>query len=264
MPSSTPDILLRKGRDVARGALLEEAKIALGLARMHAEALAGAGWSTKQAKQLGAHLDALSAAVGAHHEQRLMARSATEREAEARRVAMRFLKHLRNAVPLALRTSTAKVKPEAFRVGVPLGRSTPRIAAHLTKLAGPVTKLDADLAPYFGGKRASDRLRETLALLSKRDVEQEVQRQASPRETERLYRAAGEVLQDLEDLHRVARIAFDEQPEIRRAFRKKKLAKGRRAGKGAQGGAAGAGAGAAAGAPLPTAGVREPAIRSES
>lgn len=198
-------------------------------------ALAAAGWSAAQGTQLAAHLDSFRAAIGEHYEHALLARSATEREAEARAVALRFLEHLRNALPLALRTrpvTSAKVKLDAFRVGVPLGRSTPRIAAHLTQIAGPVAKLDADLAPYFGGQRASERLRAAPKLLSDRDVEQEVLRKAKPTKRDRLHRAVGEVLQGVEDLHGIARIAFDAQPEIRRVFRKKEIARGRRAKKG--------------------------------
>jgi hypothetical protein len=43
-----------------------------------------------------------------------------------------------------------------------------------------------------------------------------------------VHRLAGEVLQDIEDLHRIARIAFDEEPQTRKAFSKYLIARGTR------------------------------------
>jgi hypothetical protein len=200
--------------------------VTLELPRQHEGPLAHAGWSATHTGELATRTEALRDAIGARHDHRNTAMSATQYEADARGEAMRFLRHLRNALPLALRKTHEEVTAAAFRVPAPLGRSTPKIVGYLSGIAGLVARLDADLAPYFDGERASERLHAVADALSEKDVTQEVLRATKIDHTDRVHRLAGEVLQDVEDLHRIARIAFDQEPQTRKAFRKHWIARG--------------------------------------
>jgi hypothetical protein len=224
----TGDPRIRKGRDVPLPSLVEQASVSLELARKHADRLAHSGWSATHTGDLAARREALRDAIGARHDHRNTAKAATEYEADARRDAMRFLRHLRNALPLALRKTSEQVTAASFRVPAPLGRSTPKIVGYLSGISGLVARLDADLAPFFDGARASERLRVVVDALSKKDVTQEILRSGKLEHTDRVHRLAGEVLQDIEDLHRIARIAFDEEPQTRKAFSKYVIARATR------------------------------------
>jgi hypothetical protein len=221
--------LARKGRREPLGGLLEQARHSVGLARKHAAALARAGWPAARTDGLEADVLRLEGLAGAHAE--LGRKTRTKADAEQRAIddAKRFLRVLRAALPMALRDAEPHgPKPEAFRVGRELRRSVAQIAVHLGTIREAVQKLDPALAPYFGGKKPSATLAKVRAALETADTAHDEERRARVPVTWQAYEARGRVVQDIEDLQRVARIVFDGKPELRKAFGKEILERARK------------------------------------
>ncbi len=228
-PRKTSDRLVRKGRDVPATSLAQQARVSIQLARAHAAGLARYGWSPAQTEALVVRAQALSAVGGERRAHADVARRATVREASARREAMRFLRHLRTALPLALR-GAGEGRPAAseFLVGAPLGRGSAKVLAHLAAIAPPVAGLDAELSPYFPDDRASARLARVQDALLLAQAERARSHAEIPAQSDRAHRVAGELLEGIEDLHRIARLAFEEEPLVRAAFSKRWIERGRR------------------------------------
>lgn len=209
--------------------------MSLQLARAHTAGLARFGWSDARTQALAAQAEALRAVAGERQAHLATLAGAVRVEAAARREAMRFLRHLRTALPLALKTTRAgsgdadgSLSSRAFLAGGPLGRCTARVVTHLAALAPAVERLDDALAPYFPAERASARRARVLdALVAARATRARLQAEV-PAQTDRAHRLAGELLEAIEDLHRVARLAFEGEPLVLAAFSKRWIERGRR------------------------------------
>lgn len=201
--------LAKKGQAEPREGLVQQGKVSVALARAHAEALVGGGWPATKTEALAKGVATLEASATAKHEAADRSRAASVAEHAAAGDAKRFLRRLRNALPAASREAGGEVGPEAFRAGGPLGRSTRKLSAHLRDIRPAVVKLDAALAPYFGGLVASAELDRVRTALDAADSAQEVAIATLPAETLEVYEAKGRVLELVEDLNRAAKIAFD-------------------------------------------------------
>ncbi len=238
-PTADVDLrLAKRGRREPLGALLEQARYSIGLARQHAAPLSKAGWSRARTDGLEADVVLLEAVTATHAEKRSATRSKAQAEQRAIDDVKRFLRLLRTALPMVLReTSGASgasgggatgVDPAAFHVGGELRRSVARIRAYLDGVHEVVQRLDPQLAPYFGGKRPSATLAKLRAALEHADDAHDRERTARKPVTWKAYEARGRVIQAIEDLHRVARIAFDASPAVRATFHKRILEQARR------------------------------------
>jgi hypothetical protein len=229
---ATADVDLRlakRGRREPLGALLEQARYSIGLARQHAAHLSKAGWSRARTDGLEADVVLLEAVTATHAEKRSATRTKAQAEQRAIDDVKRFLRLLRTALPMVLREPGASaVDPAAFHVGGELRRSVARIRSYLEGVQEVVLKLDPQLAPYFGGKRPSVTLAKLRAALEHADDAHDRERSARKPVTWKAYEARGRVIQAIEDLHRVARIAFDASPAVRATFHKRILEQARR------------------------------------
>ena len=99
---------------------------------------------------------------------------------------------------------------------------------YLNAIAPHVTKLDADLSPFFQKKSASAELAQVKTALDAADTTQEVALAGLPADTLAVYEAKGRVLEAIEDLNAVARNAFDGQAEIVGQFNKDVLNRSRK------------------------------------
>lgn len=242
-PRPTTDPLIRKGRDVPLASLSQQARASLQLARAHASGLARYGWPDARTQALASRTDALLALAGERQAHLAALATAVRAETAARREAMRFLRHLRTALPLARKAAAeaAEATAEApaaggadpslataFLAGGALGRCTARVVTHLAAIAPALARLDDALAPYFPGERAEARRGRVLeALVSARATRARMQAEV-PAQTDRAHRLAGALLEAVEDLHRVARLAFEAEPLVREAFSKRWIERGRR------------------------------------
>src|SRR5690606_31587801 len=112
------------------------------------------------------------------------------------------------------------VSHESFATMGTLGRSPALIAAYLTRITPAVERLDAELAPFFGGARPAEILADVRTRLVEANTEQELQLASLPVETLRVYEAKGRLLEDIEDLNRAGRSAFDGNAEMAAPFNK--------------------------------------------
>ena len=157
---------------------------------------------------------------------------ATAAEAQAIDAAKSFLRRLRNALPRALRESPGSgVTASAFEVGDSLQRSTPKISKHLAAIRPAVVKLDPALTKHFNGQLASVLLDQVKAALDDADTTQEVTRKNAPVQTQALYEHMGRVLEQIEDLNRAGKSAFDGDSTMQGKFNKDILLRGRKTAK---------------------------------
>lgn len=109
-----------------------------------------------------------------------------------------------------------------------LRRSTLQIEDYLCSIASAVGHLDGELARYFGGESAAHQLEAVREALLQATANQALQQGGRPGDTARLYQAKGRVLELIEDLNRIGRIAFADQPVVAAQFDKRLIDRARR------------------------------------
>lgn len=233
---TTPSIidlrLATKGRNQPLQALLEQAKISLGLAAKYATTLATAAWTDARSKAMTDEIDALEGDVVSRIDAANVAHHATQKQQDAIDEAKEFVRKLRAAAPMVLRdTKIEGVPVEAFHGGGTLNRSVPKIQGYLLGVKGPLAKLDAEFAPYFGGKSPSALLDDVAKALDGADLTQEMGIKSLPDDTLHVYETKGRLLENIEDLNRIAKIAFDGDARARALFNKDILLRAHKAAK---------------------------------
>ncbi len=83
-----------------------------------------------------------------------------------------------------------------------------------------VQKMDEQLKIYFAGRSPLAELEAVKTALDKADAVQESARAGLPVETANIYVLAGEILDAIETVNRIAKIAFDGRAEIMAQFNK--------------------------------------------
>ena len=221
--------LVAKGRTEPRAGLAQQGKVHVGLAKHHAVELAEAGWAPDDTTSLEASVAKLELAVGSQAKAYDHAGDTSSGESHAIDDAKSFIRRLRNALPRALReTPSAGVTLESFHAGLTLGRSTPKISKYLAEIRPGVATLDTALAKHFKGQLASIELDALKTALDHADTAQELARVHAPGETLSLYEVMGQVLEQIEDLNRAGKIAFDADAATRAKFNKDILLRARK------------------------------------
>jgi hypothetical protein len=225
-----PDVnlrLVRKGRDEPLRGLAQQARVSVELAKMHAGPLEDAGWTPGDTVSLANNLDQLETDAAAQAEAMASSVALTRKEASARAGAKKFVRRLRNALPRALRENPdLGVSAEVFESG-PLRDSTPKILAYLARIRPHVVRLDEALKRYFGGATASMILDEVSTALETADAVQEATVEQLPVEWQKLHELKGLVLEQIEDLNRAGRSAFDGNAVVAAQFNKDILLRAR-------------------------------------
>lgn len=221
--------LVAKGSTEPRAGLAQQGKVHVGLATQYAAELDGAGWSSADTAALAANVARLEQAVGTQTKAYDHASDTSTAESKAIDGAKAYIRRLRHALPRALReTPAAGVTLESFHAGATLGRVTPRISRYLNEIRPGVLALDAALAKHFKGQKASSELDAVKEALDKADTAQELARKNAPGETLSLYEVMGQVLEQIEDLNRAGKIAFDGDAATRGKFNKDLLLRARK------------------------------------
>lgn len=221
--------LVNKGKAEPRSALLQQAKVLLDLAKKFPTELDDGGWDAADTTGLEANIGLLEGGIGDQAQAWGTSEGATRDEGKAIDAVKGYLRRLRNALPRALREAgdTMSVTMGSFAVGEALGRSTPKLSAYLTRIRPSVVALDAQLARAFKARPASEELDLVRAALDGADTIQEVALGDAPEQTLRLYEVMGTVLEQIEDLNRAGRTAFDGDAQTRARFNKDLLLRGR-------------------------------------
>ena len=228
--------LVMKGKAEPRDALLQQAKVLLDLAEKFPAELDDAGWEADDTTALETNIGLLEGKIGDQAQAWITSEGATRDEGKAIDMVKAYLRRLRNALPRALREagSTVNVTMASFAVDEALGRSTPKLSAYLTRIRPSVVALDAQLARAFKARAASAELDLVKAALDGADATQEVALGDAPEQTLRLYELMGTVLEQIEDLNRAGRTAFDGDSQTRARFNKDILLRGREAARAAK------------------------------
>jgi hypothetical protein len=244
--------LATKGRNQPLDGLLEQAKVSVGLAKLHAATLGVASWTALRTTAMESEIASLQGDVVAGIDRANVARHATQQQHAAIDAAKEFIRKLRAATPMVLRdTKIEGIPHDAFHAGGGLGRSVPTIAGYLLGVKGPLLKLDADFAPYFAGKSPSTLLVDVGHALDTADVTQETGIKSLPEATLTVYETKGRLLENIEDLNRIAKIAFEGDARARALFNKDILLRARKAAKGTPSDAAAGDAKTATTSPTP-------------
>ena len=124
-------------------------------------------------------------------------------------------------MPLVLKSTPIEgVTENAFNTGLRLGHSTQKISKYLMTVRPFVQKMEEHLKIYFAGKSPLAELEAVKTALDNADAVQETARAALPEETANIYVLAGEILDAVETVNRIAKIAFDGRAEITAQFNK--------------------------------------------
>ena len=221
--------LVTKGKGEPRDGLAQQGKVHVGLAKQYAAELEDSGWSSADTESLAANVVSLEQATGSQAAAYDHASQSSAGESHAIDSAKAYLRKLRNALPRVLREAPAPgVTAASFHAGEALGRSTPKIAKYLAAIRPAVATLDPALAPHFKNEKASSQLDAVKAALDKADTTQELARKDAPGETLALYAVMGQVLEQIEDLNRAGKSAFDGDAATRGKFNKDILLRARK------------------------------------
>lgn len=221
--------LVNKGKDEPRDGLAQQGKVHIELSKQYASALDDNGWSGADTDDLAANVAKLEQAAGDQAAAYDHAGHSSTGESQAIDDAKAYLRKLRNALPRVLRESPGLgVEVASFHAGETLGRSTPKISKHLAAIRPAVEKLDAALKPHFKSELASDLLDKVKSALDKADTTQEAARADAPGATLALYAVMGKVVEQIEDLNRAGKSAFDGDAATRAKFNKDVLLRARK------------------------------------
>jgi hypothetical protein len=99
---------------------------------------------------------------------------------------------------------------------------------YLEKIKPVVAAMDEQLKLYFGGEKPSEILQRLQGALDQAQAKQEIDLAGLPKETLSLYETKGRLLSSIEEMNRVARIAFYERSELAGQFNKDLVRRGRR------------------------------------
>jgi hypothetical protein len=174
-------------------------------------------------------LDLLATARGDRGVTRDGAKALTADEGLARSEGKTLSRAVREALRIVLKDGpVAGVSLDQVALHGNQLQTTPEVLAHLSALAPKLAPLDAELARFFEGQKASELVRAAWERLRDADALQEKTRMDLPQETLALLELKGRVLDLIEEINGVARIAFEGRSEIRAKFNKDLLYRGRR------------------------------------
>jgi hypothetical protein len=98
----------------------------------------------------------------------------------------------------------------------------------LEKILPAVTAMDDKFKPVFGGKSAAALIADAIKNLDTAQSTQEVSIKSLPPETAKIYETKGHLLTLIEELNRVAKIAYWNQTDIASQFNKDILNRARK------------------------------------
>ena len=201
--------------------MLAQGRVQVSLAETYAEPLARRGWSPEKTWALASRVVSLDERYSARSSSADASRRATLTKHARVDAAKSFIETLLLAVFIVLRDfPDTGVSKKAFRRGQRLGRSSSRISKYLMKIRPFVVTLDEHLAPYFGGESPVALLESIKSALDASGAAQEIKQGLVPPTTAELRSLNGQILEMIEDVNRVAKIAFADQPAIAAQFNK--------------------------------------------
>jgi hypothetical protein len=220
--------LVNKGMDEPREGLCDEAFAHVGLGRKLEADLGACGWTPANTAEVETLAMSLGSRDAARAEAVVTAKNTTEKERAERAKAKRLVGKVRIAGALALaETSLPNVSRDSFEAGHSLGQSTPKIVAFMQKILPAVTALDERMRPYFGGESPAALVSQSLQGLIDAQISQESEGATATLETKRVYETKGRLLERIEAMNKVAKIAFYDRSDVAGLFNKDVLNRAR-------------------------------------
>lgn len=223
--------LAKKGQSQPLQGLRDQLALHLKLASDDAEALSGSGWAPEDTIELQTIAKKLQDETLAKLEAAATAKASTRAEEAKVSAAKEFIWKLRQAVPGAMkaaRKAGVNVDAAAFKAGGRVGRETKDVLTYLEQVQTAARALEPYLKKYFGGQAVVAKAEELHGSLTAANKLQEALRQTVPQDTASLYEAKGEALERIEELNRVAKIAFYGQAAKVAPYNKDVLLRARR------------------------------------
>jgi len=194
-----------------------------------------------------------SSIFGARREAEVDSQLATSGESAAMSAAKAYLYKMDQVLPIATRgVKLDDLKPEHLFRPKDSSKSTSKTKARLEAMRPLVVRLEDKLKRYFSEQSPVKVLDAVIANIQAAQANQASRQQARSPETFKLRVAKGELLEMIEDVNRLGRVAFMGQADIAGKFNKDILLKARRAGKHRQASAARESDGKGATATTPT------------
>jgi hypothetical protein len=213
--------LMAKGEKVSVPKLLDQGRGHLLLLRRYLKELNGFGWSDDQTSEFEQGIFDLDTLYSTRSSETEAVLKLSSTKAAARQTAKSFIRRLRLAAPMVIKKHSPEgITESAFNAGGPLGSSASKISKYLMQVRPFVKQLDELLKPNFNGKSAAAELEAVKSALDKASAEHKTSRSALPEETANIYVAAGLLLDTIEEINRIGKIAFDGLAEITGQFNK--------------------------------------------
>lgn len=227
--------LVAKGTNEPMQALLDQGRYHVMLAEQHAEVLTEHNWQAQNTAEMAAEIVALDTEKIRRLDEQGRAKETTRNEREAIAEAKALINKVRSVARLVVRKNPdAGAVVEDFHSGGPLGRASSKISAYLGKLRAIAAKLDVAFAPYLKQQLLSKLIDDARAKLDAASATQETDIAGLPEDTAAVYERKGRLLEHIEDLNAIAKVAFHDEPEIRGKFNKDILNRGRSPKKGSK------------------------------
>lgn len=225
----TQEQFVAKGKREPTPGLVAQVDYQLALGEEFIATLEKFGYPKARLAELREGRAQLSAASGAQKETWDTARTKTFEESVAISAAKELIGRLVLAVPLALRDSPIPdVRSSDFYGAAEVDRSATAVLAFLDRIRPGIKKIDAALKPYFNGESPSAMLEATYTKVAEANQKQEAAHTGAPESTRVMNEAKGRMLQNIEDMNRVARLAFYGRAEVIGRFNKDILLRARR------------------------------------
>ncbi len=221
--------LVNKGKPEPREGLRDQGLVSSALAEKYEPELIASGWEKGETEELMTLTQTLGSQAAAKAEAARESKKSTVDEGTAINSAKEVIGKIRLAAPIVLRKNPGSgLTLEAFQSGGSLGRSTPKITMYLEKIKPAVTVLDDKFKPFFGGNSAAALVSSAIKNLDTAQSTQEVSLATLPNETQKIYEIKGRVLTLIEELNRIAKIAFWNRTDLSAQFNKDVLNRARK------------------------------------
>ncbi len=222
--------LVEKGKLFSADSLQQQGNVIHELVQAYQADLARSGLDETRAAFFKQQLDLLAGTLGDVGVTRDGAKAMTADEGLAKSEGKTLARSIREALRIVLKDGPVEgVSLEQFALNGNLMQSTKDVLAYLNSMGAKVAPLDAHLARFFEGQKASELVKAAWTRLRDADALQEKSRVDLPTETLALLELKGRVLDLIEEINGIARIAFEGRAEVRAKFNKDLLYRGRRA-----------------------------------
>ena len=230
MEKAERERLATKGEREPTAGVVEQAGKSIETGTTYKTKLLSHGFTEAKFAELVALLASITSLLGSRQGLWGPATGATRSEASLFQALKDHFFRLNLVAPIVIRELKPKgIESNCFSVDKRVRSSTKKLLDHADRTREFVVALDEPLKAYFDGQSAlaeHDRLRTALF---EANSTQEDAREVSPEKTTDLNVAKGRVLELIDDMNRIGRLAFMDNAEIAGRFNKDILLRARRA-----------------------------------